>query len=305
MNRLRQLNYHHLLYFRTVVREGGIQPAARTLGLAHPTVSGQLRQLEDQLGQPLFDRSGRRLALTDTGRLVFRYADEIFSLGVEMLQTLDGQPADRPPPLLVGVDDGMPKTLARMLLDVALELPARVVCEQDRHDRLLAELAVHRLDVLLTDAPLPPGSHVKAFNHFLGECGSSFLAVRRVASRLRKRFPASLHGAPFLAPTEGTTMRRAVTRYFQQHDLEPTLIAEIADSGLLKAFGAAGHGVFCVPEVMAEAVCSSHKVEVVGHAEDLRWRFHAISPERRVTNPAVAAICDAGIELLGDHHNRK
>jgi len=297
-NPLRRLNYHHLLYFRTVVAEGGVQPAARALGLTHPTVSGQIRQLEEQLGRPLFDRGSRRLALTEAGAVVYRYAEELFGLGDEMLRTLDGQPADRPPPLLVGVEDGMPKTLARNLLAPTLELPVRLVCQQDRHDRLLSDLSVHRLDVVLADSPLPPGFGVNAFSHLLGETGVAFVAAPAQARALRSDFPQSLHGAPFLAPAEGTTLRRAATRFFREQEIEPRLVGEFSDSAMMKAFGSAGYGAFCVPTAMLEDVRGIYGVEPVGEAAGVRWRFYAISPERRVTNPAVAAICVRGAVLL-------
>ncbi len=294
------LNYHHLLYFWTVVREGGIQAASRRLRLAHPTVSVQIKQLEENLGYQLFDRSHRKLELTEAGHLAYRYADEIFSLGREMLDVLEGQPAGRPLRLSVGISDAMPKLVVRKLLEPALRLstPVRLVCSEERFDRLLGGLATHSLDVVLADMPCPPTSGVKAFNHLLGECGLSFFAHRALAPKLRRNFPHSLSDAPMLMPTEGTSLGRAIVQWFESHGVRPEIVAEFDDSALMKTFGQDGVGVFPTPSVMEAEVKRQYGVQVVGRTDEIRARFYAISPERRLKNPAVSAICDAAREEL-------
>jgi len=199
------LNYHHLLYFWTVAREGTVARAAGQLRLAQPTVSGQIRALEESLGEELFSRAGRHLVLTDVGRVVFRYADEIFGLGRELMDTLKDRPTGRPVRLVVGVADALSKQIAYRLLEPALSLPetVQVVCREDKPDRLLAELSVHNLDVVLSDSPMPAAVRVRAFNHLLGECGVTVFAAPKLASTLRRRFPASLDGATWLLPSGG------------------------------------------------------------------------------------------------------
>lgn len=294
------LNYHHLLYFWTAVREGGIQAASRRLRLAHPTVSVQIKQLEEALGYELFDRSHRKLELTEAGHLAYRYADEIFSLGREMLDALEGQPAGRPVRLSVGISDAMPKLVVRNLLEPALRLPTpvRLVCSEDRFDRLLAGLATHSLDVVLADMPCAPTSGVKAFNHLLGECGVSFFAHKESAPKLRRTFPRSLDDAPMLMPAEDTSLGRAVTQWFESQGVRPEVVAEFDDSALMKTFGQDGVGVFPTPSVMEAEVKRQYRVQVIGRTEDIQARFYAISPERRLKNPAVTAICDVARERL-------
>ena len=250
------LNYHHLLYFWMAVREGGIQAASKRLRLAHPTVSVQIKQLEEALGVTLFDRSHRKLELTETGRVAYRYADEIFSLGNEMLDVLGGAPSDRPMELSVGISDVMPKLVTRNLLEPALELetPVRLICSEDRFDRLLAGLATHSLDVVLSDTPCPPSSGVKAFNHLLGECGITFFAHPRLAPKLRRTFPRSLTGAPVLMPAQTTSVGRAVLQWCEAEGLRPNVVAEFDDSALMKTFGQDGVGAFPIPSVVEEEV---------------------------------------------------
>lgn len=271
-----------------------IQAASRKLRLAHPTVSVQIKQLEENLGEKLFDRSHRKLELTEAGQIAYRYAEEIFSLGQEFLGALKGQPLGRRARLAVGLSDAMPKLVVRNLLDPALRLatPVRLVCSEDRYDRLLGELAVHRLDVVLADTPVTATSGVKAFNHLLGECGVTFFSERRLASKIRPGFPRSLNGAPMLAAASTTSLGRAVAQWCEKNDLRPEIVAEFDDSALMKTFGQDGVGVFCSPSVVETEVKRQYGVQVVGHADDIRQRFYAISPERRLKNPAVVAICE-------------
>jgi len=287
------LNYHHLLYFWVVAREGGLTQASKVLRLAHPTLSGQIRQLEDSFGEKLFDRSGRRLVLTDVGKTVFGYADEIFSLGNELLDTIKRRPTGRPARVHVGISNVLPKLVARRLLDPALQLddPVHLVCHEDRYDRLLAALSVHDLDVILTDAPVAPGTHLRAYSHVLGECGITFFVAPSLRASCRGRFPKCLDGAPFLAPAEATSLRRSLEHWFTTQAVSPRIVAEFDDSALLKTFGADGVGVFASPSVVEAEVKSHHGVEVLGRTQEVRERFYAISAERKLKNPAVAAIC--------------
>lgn len=294
------LNYHHFMYFWMTVREGGIQAASRKLSLAHPTVSVQIKRLEENLGHALFDRSRRKLELTEAGEMAYRYADEIFSLGREFVDALNGQAPGDTVRLAVGTSDVMPKLVVRSLLDPALHLdiPVRLMCTEDRFDRLLGELAMHRLDVVLADAPCPPGSGVKAFNHLLGECSVTFFATRRLAAELRAGFPGSLDGAPLLFPSAETALGRAVRQWFESEGIRPNVVGEFDDSALMKAFGQSGLGAFPMPSVSEADVKKHYGAEIIGRAETLRARFYAISPERRLKNPAVVAICETAREAI-------
>jgi LysR family transcriptional activator of nhaA len=294
------INYHHFMYFWVAVREGGIQAASRRLRLAHPTVSVQIKQLEENLGHALFDRSRRKLSLTEAGELAYRYADEIFSLGDEFLEALEGRPAGRPIRLAVGTSDVMPKLIVRTLLEPALNLetPVRLSCTEDRFDRLLGALATHQLDLVLADTPCPPGSGVKAFNHLLGECGVTFFAAPDLASRVRSGFPQSLDGAPFLRPASDTALGRSVMQWCESTAIRPKVVAEFDDSALMKAFGQNGFGVFPLPSVTESDVQRQYGAKIVGRTEEIRARFYAISPERRLKNPAVVAICGTAREEL-------
>ena len=289
------LNYHHLLYFWTVAREGSVVKAAEQLRLTQPTISGQLRTLEESLGEKLFARAGRRLVLTDVGRVVYRYADEIFSIGRELLDTLHDRPTGRPYRLVVGVADVMPKVLVRRLLAPALALPegVQLVCREDKTDRLLAALSVHELDVVLADAPMGPQVSVKAFNHLLGESAVSLLAARPLAAKLKRGFPASLHQAPMLVPAEHAMLRRSIDQWLDARGVRPRVVAEFDDSALMKVFGQSGTGVFPAPSVVEQDVCRRYSLSVVGRLEEVRERFYAISVEKRLKHPAVVAISEA------------
>jgi LysR family transcriptional activator of nhaA len=288
------LNYHHLLYFWTVVHEGSVAKAADKLRLAQPTVSGQIRALEEALGEKLFARSGRHLVPTEIGRVVYRYADEIFSLGRELMDTLKDRPTGRPVRLVVGIADAVSKLIAYRLLEPALSLPEpiQVVCREDKPERLLADLAVHGVDLVLSDAPVPTSVRVKAFSHLLGECGVTVFAAPSRAAALRRRFPQSLGGAPFLMPAEGTALRRGLDGWLGSLDLRVSVVGEFDDSALMKTFGQAGIGAFAAPSAIEREVQSQYGVRVVGRVEAVRERFYAISVERRIKHPAVAAISE-------------
>jgi LysR family transcriptional regulator, transcriptional activator of nhaA len=289
------LNYHHLLYFWTVVREGGVSKAAEKLRLSQPTISAQVKMLEDALGERLFQRKGRTLVLTDVGRVVDRYADEIFTIGHELLETLKGQPSSRAPQLTVGVANAVPKLVVYRLLRPATEGTGafQITCREGHPDQLIAQLATHTLDVVISDTPAPPHVRVKVFNHLLGESGTTFFAGVPLARRLRRRFPRSLNGAPTLLPTFNTALRRALEQWFEAEDLHPTVAGEFEDSALLKAFGEAGRAVFPAPTAIERDVCRHYRVGIVGRTSAVRERYYAISAERRIKHPGVAAVTSA------------
>jgi LysR family transcriptional activator of nhaA len=294
------LNYHHLFYFWAVMREGSMTAACTKLRLAPSTVSAQVGRLEEALGGKLFRRVGRNLEPTDLGRLVFRYANEIFSLGREMMDTVRGHPMVGPLSLKVGIVDVLPKLIARKILEPALSLPqgVRLVCYENKQERLLAELALHNLDVVLSDSPIQKGSSIKAYNHLLGECGVTFLGVKRLVKRFRPQFPESLDGAPMLLPLAMTALREALERWFEILELKPMIVGEFEDSALLKMFGQHGDGLFVVPSVIEEQVQRHYNVEVVGRTEKVRERFYAISFERIIKHPAVTAISGRARQYL-------
>jgi len=288
------LNYHHLKYFWMVVREGGILPAAKRLRLKHPTVSAQIKALEETLGEPLFDRSHRRLQLTEMGHLAFGYAEDIFRLGDEFMDAIRMQDQSRPLHLVVGATAALPKVVVRRLIMPALtmEPKVRIRCREDEHDRLLSLLAGHEVDVVLSDMPLSPASNVKAFNHHLGGSDTSFFASEPLAASLHGSFPGCLDGAPFIAPLSSSSMGRGLSSWFDEQDLRPLVVAEVQDSALIKSLGQEGIGVFCMPSVLERDVIQNYGVKRLGRSRTLRERFYAISPERRLRHPAVVAICD-------------
>lgn len=294
------LNYHHLLYFWVVAREGGLVPAAKVLHLSHPTLSAQVHALEGRLGEKLFTKVGRKLVLTETGRMVFRYADEIFALGREMVDTVRGRSTGQPLRLDVGIVDVVPKLIVRRLLQPALSLPepVRIVCSEGSYETLLADLALHTLDIVISDSPVPPGSSVRAYNHVLGETAVSFFGAKSLAQAYKRSFPGSLDGAPMLLPLENLPLRRSLNQWFDRHDIKPRVIAEFEDSALLKVFGTDGVGIFASPSVIEKDIIQQYHVELLGRAEEVRERFYAISVERRVKHPAVVAISHSARQEL-------
>lgn len=289
------LNYHHLLYFWMVAKEGGISRAAKQLHLAQPTLSSQIKKLEKSLGDQLFNRVGRSMVLTETGQTVFRYADEIFSLGRELTDALKGRPSQDRLKLVVGVPDVLPKLVVYQLLRPALDLDEQVQleCYEGKLNDLLAELALHRIDIVLADSPLTPQSHIRAFNHLLGECGVTIFGTSDFSKKYKREFPDSLHNAPMLLPTHNTSLRRALEQWFEQHDIRPHVVHEFEDSAVLKVFGQAGEGLFAAPTAIESQVSKQYSVRPVGRIPEVRERFYAISVERRLKHPAVIAISNA------------
>jgi LysR family transcriptional activator of nhaA len=294
------LNYKQLHYFWTVAKAGGITRAAERLHLTPQTLSGQIALLENNLDAKLFRRVGRGLELTDTGRLALSYAEDIFRTGGELEEVLRGSQSGRPLLFRVGIADVLPKSVAYRLLAAAMTLPdpVRLVGKEDKLDRLLGELAMHRLDLVLADSPMPEQAEVKGESHPLGECGVSFLASPALAASLSGEFPDSLNDAPLLAPGEGTAMRGHLMRWLAAHDLHPRIVGEFDDSALMNAFGQGGGGVFPAPSLVADEICTQYGVVVLGATDTVSERFYAITVARRVGHPAVQAIlAAAGHEL--------
>jgi len=294
------LNYHHLLYFWHVAREGGLEGAGAKLMLAPSTVSKQIHELERSLGHPLFAKKGRRLALTESGRIAFRYAEEIFGLGRELQSTFEERPVGRPLRLSVGVADVVPKLVAQRVLESVRRIgtPVRLVCREDKPDRLLAELSILNLDVILTDAPAVARSDARTFSHLLGEYTVTLFGKAPLAARLRPGFPMSLNGAPFLLPTENTMLRRSLDVWLDSHDIRPNIVGEFEDSALLMAFGQRGAGIFPAPTPIAMEIERQYRVTRVGVVPGVRERLYAVSMERQVNHPAVAAIRDAARAMM-------
>lgn len=298
------LNYHHLLYFWMTVKEGGVTQAARRLHVSQPTVSGQIRALEAQVGEPLLERRGRGLVPTETGRLVFVHAQAVFEAGEQLVDVLHGRAAQGPRRLVVGVADALPKLIAHRILERALSLPepVAIVAREGSAEQLLAGLVAGDLDLALSDEPVRAPAGVRAFHHLLGECGVTFFGARSLSAGLgpRAKFPGLLEGAPLLLPGEGSSLRRSLDAYLLEHGLRPRIVGEFDDLALMKAFGQAGAGFFAAPSAVADEVVRQHRVTVVGRTDEVKERFYAISLERRLRHPAVVAICEgARKDLFG------
>lgn len=296
------LNHHHLLYFWIVAREGSISRASKVLHLTPQTISAQLKELEGALGAELFTRQGRGLVLTEVGQVARRYADEIFALSRDLADTIKGRPTDRPTAFRVGVSDVIPRFVAYRILKTTFGLPieVRLECRSAPLGDLVSRLAQHELDLVLSDAPLPPATHIKAFNHPLGSSEILWLGTRDLASKLRKGFPTSLHGAPVLLPSPETAFRRAIDAWLDGLGVRPRVVGEFQDSGLLKSFGEAGEGVFPAPRIVQRDVRVHFNVVPVGDAAGVVQTYFGISVERRVRHPAVVAVLDGAKRALAD-----
>lgn len=294
------MNYKHLYYFWTVAKAGSIARASERLHLTPQTISGQLSLFESVIGETLFDRSRRRFTLTDAGRTVLGYAEEIFSLGQELEEVLRHRLGKRPLQFRVGVSDAVPKALAYKLIEPALRAleHARIVCREGKVAGLMAELAIHQLDIVIADSPMPPRIDVKAFNHLLGECGLTFFATPTLARQHAGTFPQRLDGAPLLLPGDDVAVRPKLIRWFDQHRIRPRIAGEFDDSALMAAFGQAGAGIFSAPSAIADRIREQYGVEVIGATEEVAESFYAISVERRLSHPAVVAISEAARQKL-------
>jgi LysR family transcriptional activator of nhaA len=294
------LNYHHLLYFWSVARHGTVTKACEELRLAQPTISGQIHLLENTLGEKLFIRTGRRLALTEMGQLVFKYAEDIFSTGQELMNTVKGHANGHPARLVVGIEDAVPKPLATQLLKSALKLyrPTHLICQEDKLRQLLTDLTAHRLDLVIADTPAPPSIKEHTYNHPLGESGVTLFATAKLSAQYRRGFPRSLSGAPILLPTSNAALRRLLDQWFINQGLHPNVVGEFDDSATLKAFGQDGHGIFPGASVIEKEICRQYRVQVVGQLEALKQHFYAITVERRVKHPAVLALVRTARQAL-------
>lgn len=293
-------NYSHLYYFWTVAQEGTIARATEKLHITQSTVSEQLKTLEETLGEKLFERDGRRLKLTEVGTLVYRYADEIFTLGRELVDAVADRPTDRPLRFSVGISDAVPKAIAYRFLSPVLRMTPEVqlLCVEDQPARLLADLAIHELDLVISDAP-STGSTIRLFNHLLAESPVTVYAPVRLARTLRKRFPHSLDGAPFLLPQRGSELRQKVDQWLEAHDIRPKLVAEFQDTALMWVFGQFGEGAFAAAALMESELRRAFQLVRVGDIAEMRSSFYAISRERRIKHPAVAVVISAAKHSQG------
>jgi len=294
------INYKHLHYFWAVATEGSVARASERLHLTPQTISGQLSLLEDNLGIELFTRVGRNLELTEDGRLILSYANEIFSLGSELEEVIHQLPEDRPKIFRVGVTDVLPKSIAHQILKPALQLPesVRMTCREANLDTLLAELSVHRLDLVLADRPIPSTVSTRGFSHKLGECAVSFFATESLKKSLTNNFPQCLDGAPILLPNSGTQLRSSIDKWLNKLRIHPRMVAEFDDSALMKAFGKEGSGIFIAPAAIEKEVEQQYQVTTIGQTNEVKAHFYAISVERKVKHPVVCAVIDAASESL-------
>lgn len=299
---MRHLNYNHLLYFWTVAREGSIAKASEVLHLTPQTISGQLKLLEESVGEPLFNRVGRGLLLSETGHVVNQYADEIFSLGAELASRVQDKTVSAPLTLNVGIVNSIAKLIAYRILEpvFTMEQPIRTVCHEGDLEQLLADLAIHSLDIVISDRPIPPGLNVRAYNHKLGRSPISFFCAKESSQLYEDNFPQSLDGAPMLLPFSSSPLRRQLEDWFSAEGLEPKVVAEFDDSALLKAFGAANKGVFPAPTSISEKIEHMYHSAQIGTVTSLTEDFYAISPERKVRHPAVLLITETARQELMD-----
>ena len=296
------INYKHLSYFWTVAHEGSISKASERLHVTPQTISGQLSMLEDTLGEALFHRRGRSLQITDAGRLALRYADEIFALGGELETAIKASALQPLRTFRVGIADVVPKIVAYRLLAPALELDERIklVAREGAVENLLAELALHRLDMVLAERPIPANINIRGHNHLLGECSTSFFATADLAETLDKPFPQNISEAPVLLPGEATVARGRLLRWFDKHKIRPHIVGEFDDGALMKAFGEAGTGIFVSPTAIADEVIDRYGVVHLGATQEVVEQYYAISAESRVTDPAIQAINSAARTWLTD-----
>lgn len=294
------LNYHHLLYFWMVAKEGSVTKACERLDVAQPTISGQVKKLEEALGEKLYERVGRGLVLTDVGQLVFRHADKIFSIGQELADALKGQSTGRPAKLMVGIPEVLPKLIAFRLLEPVLHLEEKiqVVCREGPLEQLLTQLATHELDVVFSDSPAGSMVRIRAFNHALGECGVGLFGVPRLCRQFRSGLPGSLNNAPVLLPAEETALRRSIDQWLLQADVKPEILAEIDDTALLKVFAQAGIGFVPAPLAIRTEIEKQFGLRLLLEVPEAIERFYAITVERRLRHPAVLAISEAARESL-------
>lgn len=292
---MRHLNYTHLLYFWSVVRHGGVAPAAAALHITPQTISGQIKLLEDHLQGALFEKQGRRLVPTDLGRIAYAYAEEIFPKGLELASVLRGARTRGSRQVVIGVADAVPKLVTWRVLEPLLSGDGRfhVICHEGPLAPLLEDLAAHRVDIVLSTSAVPADATIKAFSHLLGESELGVFATPKLAARLRKGFPLSLHDAPMLVPTDRSANRRVLEAWFERLGITPRIVGELDDSALIKTFAQHGIGVFAAPLAVEAEVMRQYGVVRIGSVDEIKARFYAISTERRIKHPAVAAITES------------
>jgi LysR family transcriptional activator of nhaA len=295
---MERLNYQHLFYFWNVAREGSVTRASQKLGLAQPTVSGQIAVFESSIGAQLFRKEGRKLVMTETGRTVFNYADEIFSLGRELGSALKNRAGAVSVRLSVGVSNALPKLVVYRLLEPALAAHNQIICQEDKTERLLAELPVHGVDLVLSDWPATGGTDARIYNHPIGECGVAAFAASDLQQRYRKNFPHCLDGAPLLLPTSNTALRRSLDQWLDANSLFPKIVAEVEDSALLKTFGAAGVGVFMAPTAVRAQVEEQYGVKHIATLDGVSERFYAITAQRKIKHAGVVTILEGARNWL-------
>jgi LysR family transcriptional activator of nhaA len=294
------INYKHLYYFWVVASEGGVVNASKRLHLTPQTISGQLSLLEQQMGKSLFTRTGRRLKLTDHGHMAMRYADEIFSLGNEMEQKIRYAPEEKNIIFKVGIADVVPKSIAYRLLSPAYSLnkPIRLICRENNLKQLLADLAIHKLDLVLADGPVPPGINVRGFNHPLGESGVTFFASQSLFEQLSGDFPQCLALQPLLLPGDNTMIYTQLMEWLEKKKITPIIVGEFDDSALMKVFGQAGIGIFIAPTAIAQEVQQQYDVVPIGSTDEIKKKYYAISVERKISHPAVVKVTESAKEWL-------
>jgi len=296
------LNYHHLRYFWTVAKEGGLARAAEKLHVSQPSISEQIRELESAFGEKLFQREGRNNKLTAAGRVVFGYAEEIFALGRELMNAVKQRPGAKALRLYVGVADSFPKLVTNEILKPVFAMPqtAHVICREGKLEDLLAQLAAHRLDLVLADEPASSSTNFKTYNHSLGETGTTFCAEKELAAKLKRNFPQSLNDAPALLPTENTSLRRALETWFREQKIKPRIVAEFEDLALMKVMAAEGRGFIALPSVAVKDAVGHYGFQAIGQTEKCRVQFHAITAERRIAHPAVALLTSQARVMMQD-----
>ena len=296
------LNYHHLRYFWTVAKEGSLARAAEKLHVSQPSISEQIRDLESAFGEKLFQREGRNNKLTAAGRVVFGYAEEIFALGRELMNAVKQRPGTKALRLYVGVADSFPKLVTNEILKPVFTMPqtAHVICREGKMEDLLAQLAAHRLDIVLADEPASSSTNFKTYSHSLGETGTTFCAEKELAAKLRRNFPQSLNDAPALLPTENTSLRRALETWFRDQNLQPRIVAEFEDLALMKVMASEGRGFIALPSMAVKDAVGHYGFQTIGRTDQCRVQFHAITAERRTAHPAVALITSQARVLMKD-----
>lgn len=296
------LNFHHLRYFWVVAKEGGLRKAAENLHVSQPTISAQIAALEGVLGEKLFRRGGRALALTEAGQQVFIYAEEIFSIGQDLLDSIKQRPTSRPLRLRLGVADVLPKLVTYRIIEPVFRLPqpVQVSCWEASVSDMLVELASYRLDLVLADEPASSGVTTNVFNHFLGESGVTICAEPRLAAKLRRGFPKSLNSAPALLPMSNTGLRRSLEKWFHAVGVRPRLVGEFYDPAFVNVLALHGLGFMAVPTIVAKEIVTRFGFRAIGRTDECKQQFYAITPERKLTHPAVLAVTSQARAAFSD-----